>query len=110
SMSSNAVAIGAIDGGSTRLLGGGVGQVDRVTACRLAVEKAIASSEGLLSRGGIAVSDAFFPFPDGPNILIDGGVKVIVHPGGSKRDGETIELCKERGVTCLLTGVRRFRH
>ena len=110
SMSSNAIAIGSLDGGSVRLLGGGVGQVDRVTACKLAVEKARASSEGLLSQGGIAVSDAFFPFPDGPQILIDAGVKTIVHPGGSKRDGETVELCKSRGVTCLITGVRRFRH
>ncbi|MFT3683916.1 MAG: bifunctional phosphoribosylaminoimidazolecarboxamide formyltransferase/IMP cyclohydrolase [Phycisphaerales bacterium] len=115
SMSSNAIAIGAVDGGAVRLLGGGVGQVDRVTACRLAVEKARSFSEGLMTAGGgaggpIAVSDAFFPFPDGAKILIDGGVKVVVHPGGSKRDNETIELCKERGVTCLLTGVRRFRH
>jgi phosphoribosylaminoimidazolecarboxamide formyltransferase/IMP cyclohydrolase len=110
-MSSNAIAIGGLDGSAVRLFGGGVGQVDRVTACRLAAEKANHFSPALMKEGaGIAVSDAFFPFPDGPQILIDGGVRVIVHPGGSKRDGETVELCKSRGVTCLLTGVRRFKH
>ena len=127
-MSSNAIAIGAIDsppsaaiaasgrtasvGGITpasiRLLGGGVGQVDRVTACRLAVEKCKAT--GASFAVAIAASDAFFPFPDGPKILIDAGVKMIVHPGGSKRDGETFELCNARNVTCMTTGVRRFRH
>ncbi|MBL8990388.1 MAG: bifunctional phosphoribosylaminoimidazolecarboxamide formyltransferase/IMP cyclohydrolase, partial [Phycisphaerae bacterium] len=112
SMSSNAVAIGGPDPaspGAVRLFGGGVGQVDRVTACRLAVEKARASAAELVP-GAVAVSDAFFPFPDGPQILIDAGVGVIVHPGGSKRDQETFDLCAGRGVTCLVTGVRRFRH
>lgn len=107
-MSSNAIAIGGLDPehvGAVRLFGGGVGQVDRVTACRLAVEKA-----GAMARGAIAVSDAFFPFPDGPTLLIDAGVRTIVHPGGSKRDQETFDLCASRGVTCLVTGVRRFKH
>ncbi|MCW5764569.1 MAG: bifunctional phosphoribosylaminoimidazolecarboxamide formyltransferase/IMP cyclohydrolase [Phycisphaeraceae bacterium] len=112
SMSSNAIAIGGADPaspGSVRLFGGGVGQVDRVTACRLAVEKARAGAADEL-KGAVAVSDAFFPFPDGPRILIDAGVGVIVHPGGSKRDQETFDLCTAHGVTCLVTGVRRFRH
>jgi len=110
-LASNAIAIGASDGHSVRLLGAGVGQVDRVTACRLAVEKARAFSPDLLTSGrAIAVSDAFFPFPDGPQILIDAGVSVLVHPGGSKRDAETFELCNQRRVTCMTTGVRRFRH
>ncbi len=110
-MSSNAIAIGGVDGVSTRLFGGGVGQVDRVTACRLAVEKSRAFSPELLSGGGaIAVSDAFFPFDDGPRLLIEAGVKMIVHPGGSKRDADTFTLCDRAGVTCMITGVRRFRH
>ncbi len=110
-MSSNAIAIGGVDGGCVRLFGGGVGQVDRVTACRLAVEKARAFSPALLSAGGaIAVSDAFFPFDDGARVLVDAGVKMIVHPGGSKRDADTFALCEQRGVTCMTTGVRRFRH
>jgi len=90
---------------STRLFGLGSGQVDRVTACRLAVEKA-----GALARGAIAVGDAFFPFPDGPELLIKAGVKMIVHPGGSKRDQETFDLCQKHNVTCLTTGTRHFRH
>jgi phosphoribosylaminoimidazolecarboxamide formyltransferase / IMP cyclohydrolase len=104
-MKSNAVTLGA----NGQLLGGGMGQVDRVTACRLAIERAgerIRSS----SIPVVAASDAFFPFPDGPELLINAGVKCIVHPGGSKRDQETIDLCEKHGVTCLITGVRHFRH
>ncbi len=105
-LKSNAVAIGGgVAGGGTRLFGGGAGQMDRVASCRIALEKA-----GSNAKGGVAASDAFFPFPDGPQLLIDGGVRLIVHPGGSKRDQETIDLCNQRGVTCLLTGVRHFRH
>ena len=104
-MSSNAVAIGGRDGKTVRLFGAGLGQVDRVGACRLAVAKA-----GLQSAGAVAVSDAFFPFADGPEILINAGVKMLVHAGGSKRDSETFDLCQKHGVTCMVTGVRRFRH
>jgi len=104
---SNAIAIGGRDGASARvrLFGAAAGLMDRVTACRLAVEK---SGEG--AKGAIAASDAFFPFPDGPEVLIDAGVRLIVHPGGSKRDSETFDLCERRGVTCLVTGRRHFRH
>ncbi|TVQ32240.1 MAG: bifunctional phosphoribosylaminoimidazolecarboxamide formyltransferase/IMP cyclohydrolase PurH [Phycisphaeraceae bacterium] len=107
-LGSNALAIGGADAsrnGVVRLFGVGAGQMDRVTACRLAVEKA-----GDRARGAIGASDAFFPFPDGPEILISAGVDLIVHPGGSKRDDETFALCEQRGVTCLVTGVRHFRH
>jgi len=117
-LTSNAVAIGgpglAIDRqGEVRelgedvlmLYGAGAGQMDRVAACRLAIEKA-----GPRARAAIASSDAFFPFPDGPAMLIEAGVNLIVQPGGSKRDAETFELCQERGVTCMLSGVRHFRH
>ena len=58
----------------------------------------------------IAASDGFFPFPDGPELLIDAGVKVIVQPGGSKKDNETIDLCIKKDVTLLMTGVRHFKH
>lgn len=104
-LSSNAVLIGGLDAGSVRLFGAGAGQMDRVASCLGAVRKA-----GDLAKGAIAVSDAFFPFPDGPQILIDAGVKTIVHPGGSKRDDETVALCDKHGVTCLTTGLRHFRH
>ena len=104
-LKSNAVCIGR--GG--QLYGAGAGQMDRVASCRNAVEKAGARvREG--SGVAVAASDAFFPFDDGPRLLIDAGVRCIVHPGGSKRDEDTFKLCAERGVTCLVTGVRRFRH
>lgn len=107
-LSSNAVAIGGVDPalpGGVRLFGAGAGQMDRVTSCRLAVEKS-----GALARGGVACSDAFFPFADGPTLLAGAGVACIVHTGGSKRDQDTFDLCNQRGVTCLTTGVRHFRH
>ncbi len=108
-LSSNAIAIGGrTDAGGVRLFGAGAGQMDRVAACRHAIAKA---QEALASCAApIAASDAFFPFPDGPELLIDAGVKTIVHPGGSMRDQETLDLCNARGVTCLTTGVRHFRH
>lgn len=105
---SNAVVIGGWAKAPARGLqsfGAGAGQMDRVAACRIAVEKA-----GDRAAGAVAFSDAFFPFADGPRILIDAGVSMLVHPGGSKRDAETFALCEARGVTCLTTGVRHFRH
>jgi len=93
------------------LLGAGAGQMDRVASCRNAVEKSGARvRDGAAAGVAVAASDAFFPFDDGPRMLIDAGVKCIVHPGGSKRDEDTFKLCNEKGVTCLLTGTRRFRH
>jgi phosphoribosylaminoimidazolecarboxamide formyltransferase/IMP cyclohydrolase len=104
-LKSNAVCIGR-DGA---LLGAGGGQMDRIAACRIAIEKA---GDRLKGDGGapVAASDAFFPFADGPALLIEAGVRCLVHPGGSKRDDETFQLCNEKNVTCLLTGVRHFRH
>ena len=60
--------------------------------------------------GAVAVSDAFFPFDDGPKVLAEAGVSLMVHPGGSKRDEDTFKLCNERGIGCLITGIRHFRH
>lgn len=109
-LSSNAVVVGGVsEQGATLMFGAGAGQMDRVTSCRLACEKAgdrVHTAPG----GALAASDAFFPFPDGPQILIDAGVTLIAHAGGSKRDHETFDLCERRGVTCLTTGVRHFRH
>ncbi|MCH2133609.1 MAG: bifunctional phosphoribosylaminoimidazolecarboxamide formyltransferase/IMP cyclohydrolase [Phycisphaerales bacterium] len=103
-LTSNAIAIA----GGGRLLGVGSGQVDRVTACRLAIDKA---GEDLASGGdAVAASDAFFPFADGPELLLEAGVTCIVHPGGSKRDEDTFEACRAHDATCLLTGIRTFRH
>ncbi len=105
-LKSNAVCIVS---GET-LLGAGAGQMDRVASCAIAVEKATPQLASLIGATIVAASDAFFPFPDGPQILIRAGVKCIVHPGGSKRDSETTDLCAAHGVTCLLTGSRHFRH
>jgi phosphoribosylaminoimidazolecarboxamide formyltransferase/IMP cyclohydrolase len=105
---SNAVVLGGVSTttpGAVRMFGGGAGQMDRLTSCRLACEKA-----GAMAKESVAFSDAFFPFPDGPEVLIRAGVRMIVHPGGSKRDPETFALCQEADVTCLTTGCRHFRH
>ncbi|WP_110240688.1 bifunctional phosphoribosylaminoimidazolecarboxamide formyltransferase/IMP cyclohydrolase [Nocardioides gilvus] len=105
---SNAILL-AKDGGS---VGIGMGQVNRVDSCRLAVERAnsLAEDGAERARGSVAASDAFFPFEDGPQILIDAGVKAIVQPGGSVRDELTIEACKAAGVTMYFTGTRHFFH
>lgn len=98
---SNAILL-AKDGAS---VGVGMGQVNRVDSCRLAVERA-----GERASGSVAASDAFFPFEDGPQILIDAGVAAIVQPGGSVRDELTVEAAKAAGVTMYFTGTRHFFH
>jgi phosphoribosylaminoimidazolecarboxamide formyltransferase/IMP cyclohydrolase len=86
-------------------VGIGMGQVNRVDSCKLAVARA-----GDRAAGSVAASDAFFPFADGPQVLIDAGVRAIVQPGGSVRDGETIEAATRAGITMYLTGTRHFLH
>jgi phosphoribosylaminoimidazolecarboxamide formyltransferase / IMP cyclohydrolase len=98
---SNAILL-AHDGAS---VGIGMGQVNRVDSCRLAVSRA-----GDRAKGSVAASDAFFPFEDGPQVLLDGGVRAIVQPGGSKRDQLTVELCEQAGVAMYFTGTRHFAH
>jgi phosphoribosylaminoimidazolecarboxamide formyltransferase / IMP cyclohydrolase len=104
---SNAILL-AKDGAA---VGIGMGQVNRVDSCKLAVERAnsLADNEER-ARGAVAASDAFFPFEDGPQVLIDAGVKAIVQSGGSKRDELTIEAAKAAGVTMYFTGTRHFFH
>jgi phosphoribosylaminoimidazolecarboxamide formyltransferase/IMP cyclohydrolase len=82
-----------------------MGQVNRVDSCRLAVARA-----GDRAKGSVAASDAFFPFADGPQVLIDAGVRAIVEPGGSVRDDETVEAARAAGVTLYFTGTRHFFH
>jgi phosphoribosylaminoimidazolecarboxamide formyltransferase/IMP cyclohydrolase len=98
---SNAILL-AHDGAS---VGVGMGQVNRVDSCNLAVTRA-----GDRARGSVAASDAFFPFPDGAQILIDAGVRAIVQPGGSIRDQQVIDAAAEAGVTMYFTGERHFFH
>ncbi|MEU9500199.1 bifunctional phosphoribosylaminoimidazolecarboxamide formyltransferase/IMP cyclohydrolase [Streptomyces sp. NPDC048196] len=99
---SNAILL-AKDGAS---VGVGMGQVNRVDSCKLAVERAGEER----ARGSYAASDAFFPFPDGPEILIAAGVRAIVQPGGSIRDELVVEAAKKAGVTMYFTGARHFFH
>ncbi len=86
-------------------VGIGMGQVNRVDSCRLAVSRA-----GERAAGSAAASDAFFPFADGAQVLIDAGVRAIVEPGGSIRDGDVIDVAKAAGVTVYFTGTRHFAH
>ncbi|ANZ16731.1 bifunctional phosphoribosylaminoimidazolecarboxamide formyltransferase/IMP cyclohydrolase [Streptomyces noursei] len=99
---SNAILL-AKDGAS---VGVGMGQVNRVDSCKLAVERAGEER----ACGSYAASDAFFPFPDGPEILIAAGVKAIVQPGGSIRDELVVEAAQKAGVTMYFTGTRHFFH
>ena len=92
-------------------VGIGMGQVNRVDSCHLAVERANTLSDGAdRAKGAVAASDAYFPFADGPQILIDAGVRAIVQPGGSIRDEEVFEAARHAGVTMYTTGTRHFFH
>ena len=99
---SNAILL-AKDGAS---VGVGMGQVNRVDSAKLAVERAGAER----AQGSYAASDAFFPFPDGLEILTEAGVKAVVQPGGSVRDELVVEAAKKAGVTMYFTGTRHFFH
>ncbi len=92
-------------------VGIGMGQVNRVDSCHLAVERANTLADGVeRAKGAVAASDAFFPFADGPQILIEAGVSAIVQPGGSIRDEEVFEAARKAGVTMYVTGTRHFFH
>ena len=99
---SNAILL-ARDGAS---VGIGMGQVNRVDSCRLAIARAGADR----ARGAVAASDAFFPFADGLALLIEAGVRAVVAPGGSIRDDEVIAAADAAGVTMYFTGTRHFAH
>jgi phosphoribosylaminoimidazolecarboxamide formyltransferase / IMP cyclohydrolase len=87
-------------------VGIGMGQVNRVDSCHLAVSRAGAER----ARGSVAASDAFFPFADGLQVLLDAGVRAVVAPGGSMRDQEVIAAATAAGVTMYFTGTRHFSH
>jgi phosphoribosylaminoimidazolecarboxamide formyltransferase/IMP cyclohydrolase len=98
---SNAILLAA--GGAS--VGVGMGQVNRVDSARLAVARA-----GKRAAGSVAASDAYFPFPDGFDILAEAGVRAVAEPGGSIRDDGVIEAARAAGVTLYFTGVRHFYH
>ncbi|MEV6318368.1 bifunctional phosphoribosylaminoimidazolecarboxamide formyltransferase/IMP cyclohydrolase [Streptomyces sp. NPDC051776] len=99
---SNAILLAK--GGAT--VGVGMGQVNRVDSARLAVQRAGEER----AAGAYAASDAFFPFPDGLEVLLEAGVKAVVQPGGSVRDEQVIEAAKRAGATMYFTGTRHFFH
>nr|MDQ2736008.1 bifunctional phosphoribosylaminoimidazolecarboxamide formyltransferase/IMP cyclohydrolase [Pseudomonadota bacterium] len=82
--------------------------MSRVDSSRIASIKAEAA--GLSLSGSAVASDAFFPFRDGLDVVIDAGATCVIQPGGSMRDGEVIAAANERGITMVLTGIRHFRH
>jgi phosphoribosylaminoimidazolecarboxamide formyltransferase/IMP cyclohydrolase len=89
-------------------LGVGAGQMSRVDSARIAAIKAQAA--GLALAGSAVASDAFFPFRDGVDAVIEAGASAVIQPGGSVRDAEVIAAADERGVAMVFTGVRHFRH
>lgn len=108
SVKSNAILL-AREGAT---VGIGMGQVNRLDSCRLAVQRAnTLAGDGVdRARGSVAASDAFFPFADGLQSLIAAGVRAVVQPGGSQRDQEVIDAAEEAGLTMYLTGARHFFH
>ena len=98
---SNAIVV-ASEGQS---LGVGAGQMNRVGAAQIALQAA-----GERSRGAVLASDGFFPFDDTVRLAAEHGITAVIHPGGSKRDGDSIQACNELGLSMLLTGRRHFLH
>ena len=94
--------------GDSRTIGVGAGQMSRVDSARIAAIKA--QNAGLTMAGSVVASDAFFPFRDGLDVVIDAGAVAVIQPGGSMRDDEVIAAADERGIAMVLTGVRHFRH
>jgi phosphoribosylaminoimidazolecarboxamide formyltransferase/IMP cyclohydrolase len=106
---SNAIVF-AKDGAT---LGIGAGQMSRVDSVRIAVDKAHDARDGEAAgflAGSSVASDAFFPFPDGPERAMHAGATAFIQPGGSKRDGEVVAACDEAGAAMVMTGRRHFRH
>ncbi len=101
--SSKSNAVVAVKGKT--LIASGVGQQDRRRSTELCVSKA-----GARMKGAVAASDAFFPFRDATDVLIQAGVTAIIQPGGSVKDADSIVACDEAGVAMVFTGIRAFRH
>ncbi|MCA8951744.1 MAG: bifunctional phosphoribosylaminoimidazolecarboxamide formyltransferase/IMP cyclohydrolase [Planctomycetes bacterium] len=103
---SNAIVLArATDDGAHCTVGVGAGQMSRVDAAKIAVDKA-----GDRARGTVVASDAFFPFPDGLQVCAAAGATAAIQPGGSKRDDEVVAVANEHGMAMVMTGRRHFRH
>ncbi|MCB0700378.1 MAG: bifunctional phosphoribosylaminoimidazolecarboxamide formyltransferase/IMP cyclohydrolase [Chitinophagaceae bacterium] len=103
-LKSNAIALIK----NKQLVGKGAGQTSRIDALRHAIEKS--KQFGFSLNGSVLASDAFFPFDDCAKMAHEVGVTAIIQPGGSVRDGDTIEYCKNNGIALVLTGTRHFKH
>jgi phosphoribosylaminoimidazolecarboxamide formyltransferase/IMP cyclohydrolase len=103
-VSSNAIVVAR--GGQT--IGIGAGQMSRVDAVRIALDNARRHGHDL--QGAVLASDAFFPFPDGPQLALEAGIAALIHPGGSRRDAEVVAAVAEAGGAMVFTGRRHFRH
>jgi phosphoribosylaminoimidazolecarboxamide formyltransferase/IMP cyclohydrolase len=86
-------------------VGVGAGQMSRVDSARIGAMKAV-----LPLKGSVAASDAFFPFPDGVEVIAEAGSTAIIQPGGSVKDAEVIATANKLGLAMVMTGVRHFRH
>jgi len=91
-----------------RTLGVGAGQMSRIDSARIASIKA--ANAGLDLNGSVVASDAFFPFRDGLDVVVDAGAVAVIQPGGSVRDDEVIAAADARDIAMVFTGVRHFRH
>jgi phosphoribosylaminoimidazolecarboxamide formyltransferase/IMP cyclohydrolase len=91
-----------------KAVGVGAGQMSRIDSAKIAAEKAKEFGHDL--KGSVAASDAFFPFPDGVEIIADQGATAIIQPGGSVRDDEVIKAANQRNITMIFTGIRNFKH
>jgi phosphoribosylaminoimidazolecarboxamide formyltransferase/IMP cyclohydrolase len=84
--------------------------MSRVNSCKLAIEFARQNGHAEKLHGSVAGSDALFPFPDGPEILINAGITAIIQTGGAKKDQDTIDLCNRHNIALVFTGRRHFAH
>jgi len=103
-LKSNAIALVK----DKQLIGKGCGQTSRIDALRLAIEKS--KQFGFILKGAVMASDAFFPFNDCVSVAHDAGISAVIHPGGSLRDNDSIQFCKDHDMAMVITGMRHFRH
>ena len=103
-MKSNAITLVK----NQQLIGGGVGQTSRIDAVNQALDKA--ERMGFETKGAVLISDAFFPFADSVEIAQKNGIEVVVQPGGSIRDEESINFCENHDMCLIFTGLRHFKH
>ena len=103
-LKSNAIAIVK----DKQLIGKGCGQTSRIDALRQALEKS--KQSGFIIKGSVMASDAFFPFNDCVSMAHDAGITAVIHPGGSVRDNDSIQFCKEHDMAMVITGLRHFKH